>query len=152
MDRLAEAGPLVRRKFGPRALYLFLKFAADGSVASRSAHETSLLSEPRRLNLSPWMYHSCTCDAPGLRCAAHIVSREWMEKGLTGSVSSLGLARLELARELGILRQSVYGASAMDQRDSLPWQSLGYVTRIAWGIVRRTERTGKRDETKSKMQ
>jgi len=42
------------------------------------------------------------------------------------------------------------GASGRERRDILLWQSSGYGIRIAWGIVTRTERTGRRDDAKTK--
>jgi hypothetical protein len=71
---------------------------------------------------------------------------DWIRK-------ELGLFKVELVGQLGISHQSLStGASAMERRDLLPWQSSRFGTRTAWGIVGRTGRTGKRDDTKSKRQ
>ena len=92
------------------------------------------------------VYRDYTCNASRQRGTAHILSREWMKGSLTGSASSLACPSQNLP---GSTKYRFTGAPVTRRRDLFLWQFLGYVTRVAWGLLR-TERTGKIDDTKSK--
>jgi len=70
-----------------------------------------------------------------------------MEESLTGSAGAwLVQGRISQATR-NIAPKS--GASEIQRRNLLPWQSSGFGNRTAWGIVGRAGRTGKREGTKS---